>query len=234
MEKVFTGKWSEIEECREALKLYASAVASYAERHGPITNTAWTKAGFSAELDNDPEEIGDNIRDAHVSANALVALIAKTSSNLGLDLPASPSDLKEWIRAVERLPSIPERHPPPTASIYFERHRRRGGAGAGAFGARRENARRDTTKRSEARLPARARRLRVAGLMDLSPDKSSLRPPLLLKESLIEGLQVFSRLVAVFRPSSVPDVNSAHAMAVAVNLAGRSRRTGYVSFGSIG
>jgi very-short-patch-repair endonuclease len=108
LSEVFSAGPERLEECADAVKLFASAVESFEQRHGRFADSPWTKASFAAGADSEPHLIAGAMRDAQDAAARLAELVTARSSKLGIELPRLPLKLAEWADAVGRVPAIPE------------------------------------------------------------------------------------------------------------------------------
>jgi very-short-patch-repair endonuclease len=221
LDGIFSKGWHEIEREKDALKLYAQAVRDYSERHGPFASAVWSKAGFAALADHDPDTVADNIRDAYESGGVLSELLAATSSTIELDLPQSPKTIKAWVDSILCLPEIEEDYLLPQLSTFSLLDIE--------VAAKLASERMELVARPIAQLPSDkfdavsqlARQLEHTEFMDVSPAEIVVRTRRMLEweQSLIEGLKVFSQLVAAFGPSSAPSIATARDMASIVRFA---------------
>jgi Protein of unknown function (DUF4011) len=219
---IFSSNWQEIEQCQDALKLYAQAIRGYVERHGPMKDAVWAKTGFSPAVDDDPDVIADNIRDTFEGASELIELIATASSNLTFDLPTALSTLKEWLKAVARIPAIPESNLLPQLSSFTPTGIETAVELAAERLALDINSHADMFRTDPTETIQLAQEVGSSGLLALSPSEIVIRAATMatLQERLIDSLKAFSPLITAFQPPSKPDVSMAQAMAAAVKLVG--------------
>lgn len=212
---------AEIEQCAQALKLYASAVRDYGSRHGPFAEAIWSQAGFSPLSDDDADVIADAIRGTYESASALDELVAKASSTLALVLPTSVYGIKAWAAAVERLPIITEDGLLPRLGAFK--------ATEIDTAAKLAIERLNVGNQPLAEIPngdleaiARLfREIQSNAALDLSPSElvENAKRMELVRKQLIDSLGVFSRLITAFRHPTEPDVSAARVMAAIALLA---------------
>ncbi|HLH94255.1 MAG TPA: DUF4011 domain-containing protein [Xanthobacteraceae bacterium] len=219
LNSVFSKGWAEIEQCKEALKLYASAAHDYGLRHGPFGEAVWSRAGFSSVSD-DPIAIADAIRDTYHSASVLNELLATTSSSLTLEMPTSTDGIEAWAAAVERLPTITEDGLLPCLGGFTPTDIE---AAAELALERLELATHpvmETLTGDPEAIAQLARQVQNAALLELSPAEivESASRMESSRKSLIESIEVFMPLIAAFRPQSEPDLSVASAMATVVRF----------------
>jgi len=208
LDSILSKGWHEIDHYKDVLKLYAQVVRDYGERHGAFANATWSKAGFAALIDDDPDIIVDNIRDTYESGRVLTELLAANSSTIGLDLPRSPKAIQAWAESISRLPAIPEDYFLPQLGTFPLTEIE----AAAKLAAERM----ELVAHPIAQIPSDglevigqlARQIEQAGLMNLSPAEIVARAAGVEAWQLpfIENLNVFSKLIAAFRPSSAPSI----------------------------
>ena len=221
LDSILSKGWQEIDHSKDVLRLYAQVVRDYGERHGAFANATWSKAGFAALIDDDPDLIADNIRDTYESGRALTELLAANSSTIGPDLPQSPRAIQAWAESISRLPAIPEDYFLPQLSTFPLTEIE----AAAKLAAERM----ELVTHPIAHIPSDnveaisklARQIEQAALMDLSPAEIVDRAARMgrRQQTLIECLNVFSQLISAFRPSSDPNIATAREMASIVKFA---------------
>jgi very-short-patch-repair endonuclease len=222
LDRVFSKGVHEVECHADALKSYSQVVGEFGGRHGRFTDTAWSRSRVTVLTPDEPDLISDRIRDCHECARALAELIDTTELAIDLDFPRNPHVMKRWIDSIGRLPAIAEDEFLPKL----------GGFSSSEVEAATELAveRLELVTHPIAELPSDkidalyqlAKQLEQMAMVRLVPAEiiASASRMERLRKPVIDGLDIFSRLITAFRASSASNISTARDIARAAKLVG--------------